>query len=349
MPAKRYLSVKQSVKSTVKLILLLVVAIALLFVAFKDVDLEHLVTGFRTANYLWVAIAAVAAIAAHIVRALRWRLLMEPLGHKPSLTNTLGALMVGYMANLVFPRIGEVTRCGSLRKTDNIPFDSLIGTVIVERAFDLLVMLALTLVVFVIRVEFFGNFIWHSAIVPIGSKIQGLVTHAPFVLIASAIFLVALVVLIRKNVFGQKFHDKLSSFFWGLIDGVKSVFTMKRRGTFFLYTSLLWFFYWIMTWLMVFSIDATSTLGPIDGLFLLVVGSFGMAAPVQGGFGAYHIITAMALGIYGISREDGLLYAVISHESQTLLFIIMGLAFLVYFFFKFRKKESALGSSTSAS
>lgn len=340
---------KRSVKGTVKIILLLVVAIALLYLAFRDINVEQLVAGFKNANYFWVALAAMAAIAAHMVRALRWRLLIEPLGYKPSLTNTLGALMVGYMANLVFPRIGEITRCGSLRKSDNIPFDSLIGTVIVERAFDLLVMLALTLLVFVIRIEFFGSFIWNSALVPIANKVQGLVTNAPAILVASLVMGVALIVLIRKNVFGKKFHDKVSKFFWGLVDGVRAVFTMKRRGAFFVYTFMLWFFYWIMTWLMVFSIEATSNLGPTDGLFLLVVGSFGMAAPVQGGFGAYHIITAMALGIYGISKEDGLIYAVISHESQTLLFIILGLAFLVYFFFKFRKKGSAPVNSTSAS
>jgi hypothetical protein len=101
-----------------------------------------------------------------------------------------------------------------------------------------------------------------------------------------------------------------------------------------------------MTWILVFSIEATSNLGPIDGLFLLVVGSFGMAAPVQGGFGAYHIITAMALGIYGIAREDGIIYAIISHESQTLLFILLGIAFMVYFFFKLRsRKDNSMTTS----
>lgn len=330
---------KSSVKSTVNLLLFSLAAVALLFLAFKDLNFDELVAGFKSANYLWVALASIAAIAAHIVRAQRWRLLMEPLGYKPSLANTVGALMIGYMANLVFPRIGEVTRCGSLRKTDKIPFDSLIGTVIVERAFDMIVMLILTLLVFVIRIEFFGNFIWNNALVPIGQKFYHLILNSPLIIIAALAALVALIVLIRKNVFGHKFHSKVSSFFWGLVDGVKSVFTMKRRGAFFAYTLLLWLCYWVMTWILVFSIEATSNLGPIDGLFLLVVGSFGMAAPVQGGFGAYHIITAMALGIYGIAREDGIIYAIISHESQTLLFILLGIAFMVYFFFKLRSRK----------
>ena len=330
---------KRSVKSTVNLIVLLAVAIALLVLAFKDIDLKKMVEGFKEANYLWVAIAAVAAMGAHIARTLRWQLLIEPLGHKPSFTNTFGALMIGYIANLAFPRIGEVARCGSLRKTDKIPFQSLLGTVIVERAFDMLMILALTFVVFVIRIDFFGQFLWANALAPLGVKLKELFINTPLLLALFAIAFVALIVLIRRKAFGKKFHQKLSNFITGLVDGVKSVFTMRRRGAFFAYTLLLWFCYWIMTWIMVFAIDATSTLGPIDGLFLLVVGSFGMAVPVQGGFGAYHIITAMALGIYGIPREDGLIYAIISHESQTLLFVVLGLAYLVYFYFLLRKKK----------
>ncbi len=330
---------KRSVKSTVNLIVLLAVAIALLVLAFKDIDLKKMVEGFKEANYLWVAIAAVAAMGAHIARTLRWQLLIEPLGHKPSFANTFGALMIGYLANLAFPRIGEVARCGSLRKTDKIPFQSLLGTVIVERAFDMLMILALTFVVFVIRIDFFGQFLWANALAPLGVKLKELFINTPLLLALFAIAFVALIVLIRRKAFGKKFHQKLSNFITGLVDGVKSVFTMRRRGAFFAYTLLLWFCYWIMTWIMVFAIDATSNLGPIDGLFLLVVGSFGMAVPVQGGFGAYHIITAMALGIYGIPREDGLIYAIISHESQTLLFIVLGLAYLVYFYFLLRKKK----------
>mgnify|MGYP003600352381 FL=1 len=143
-----------------------------------------------------------------------------------------------------------------------------------------------------------------------------------------------LIILIRRNVFGHKLNNRSTSIFWAVIDGLKSIYTMKKRRAFLGYTFLMWFLYWLMTWLMVFSTAPTSQLGPIDGFFLLVVGSMGMAAPVQGGFGAFHIITAMGLGIYGIERAQGLVYAIISHESQTLLVIVMALAYLVFLFFK---------------
>jgi hypothetical protein len=95
-----------------------------------------------------------------------------------------------------------------------------------------------------------------------------------------------------------------------------------------------------MTWVLVFATAPTSHLGIIDGLFIMVIGSLGMAAPVQGGFGAYHIITAMGLGIYGISREDGLVFATISHESQTVLMLATGIVFLLMLFLRNRKIEA---------
>ena len=321
-------------KNNIQLVLFLFLAALLLFFAFRGVNFKSIAEGFREANYLWVFVALLAGIASHIVRALRWRLLMEPIGHKPPLLNTLGALMVGYLTNIAFPRMGELARCGSLKKTDRVPFEPLFGTVIVERAVDLIALLVLLAVVFLIRIEFFGSFLWNEAILPIGQRINSIFVNSPLIPVMVIVAILMLIILIRRNVFGHKLNNRITSIFWAVIDGLKSIYTMKKRRAFLGYTFLMWFLYWLMTWLMVFSTAPTSQLGPIDGFFLLVVGSMGMAAPVQGGFGAFHIITAMGLGIYGIERAQGLVYAIISHESQTLLVIVMALAYLVFLFFK---------------
>lgn len=331
---------KPSVKSKLRYAAFSLAALVLLYFAFKGVNLKELANSFTNVNYVWVILAIIVGFFSHLVRALRWKLLFEPLGYNPSLANVFGAVVTGYLANLAFPRLGEVTRCGTLRKTDNIPFEKAVGTVFVERAFDVLATLTLILIVFFARVNFFGKFIYTNALVPLWHKISDVELLVPIVLIVSILIITIFIVLIRRNVFGNKFRSKASSFFWGLIDGLKSVFTMKRRKAFFAYTFLLWFLYWLMTWLMVFSIEATSSLSPLDGLFVMVAGSLGMVAPVQGGFGAFHIITASALSIYGISRADGLTYAIISHESQTLLFIVLGVGALVYFMLRKRKKAT---------
>ncbi|MFP4556436.1 MAG: lysylphosphatidylglycerol synthase transmembrane domain-containing protein [Bacteroidales bacterium] len=332
---------KLSARSIITLTIFLLLAIVLLYYAFKDVDFEILVKGFKKANYLWVILSMIVGFAAHTVRALRWKLLLEPLGYNPSLQNTLGALAIGYSANLIFPRIGEVARCASLKKTDKIPLDSLLGTVIVERAFDIISIFSLLAIVFFIRLDFFGAFLLDKALLPIWSKIAALVSYSTLHSILAIVLLAFLIVLIKRNVFGTYLNRKISSIFWGIVDGVKSVYKMQKRKTFFFYTVLLWVLYWLMTWLLVFATNATAQLGPIDALFLMVVGSFGMAAPVQGGFGAFHVITAMALGLYGITWEDGLIFAIISHESQTILFILMSIAFMLLLFAKGMKNPIA--------
>jgi uncharacterized membrane protein YbhN (UPF0104 family) len=128
---------------------------------------------------------------------------------------------------------------------------------------------------------------------------------------------------------------------YGIIDGLKSVTRMKRRGLFVFYSFLLWGLYLLMTYLLVFSTKPTSDLTIIDSLFILVIGSFGMVVPVQGGFGAFHIITAMGLGLFGISREDGLVFATIGHESQTLMIIVLGAISMAILFIKKKPKSIA--------
>lgn len=329
-----------SVKKKISYLAFFGLAALLLFLAFRGVDFESMVNGFRKANYSWVALSLVAGFFSYVVRSLRWRLLIEPLGYYPSLTNTMGALFFGYVTNLAFPRLGEITRCASLRKTDKIPFESLVGTVIVERAFDVLMILLLVISVFLIRIDFFGGFIKDQIAIPLWQKIVSLFKISPILIVALIAFFLLLFILLRKNIFGTKFKRRIISLFWGVVDGLKSVYTMKRRKEFFLYTILLWFLYWLMTWLLIFATEPTSQLSLVDGFFLLVIGSLGMAAPVQGGFGAYHIITAMGLGIYRISWEDGLVWATISHESQTLLMLAVSVVFMVIFFIKNRKPST---------
>ena len=325
-----------SIKKKISYFIFFGLAALLLFFAFRGVDFKAMVVGFQNANYGWVILSLIAGFAAHAVRSLRWQLLIEPLGYKPSLLNTMGALLLGYMTNLAFPRLGEITRCASLRKTDKIPFESLVGTVIVERAFDVLMILLLVIAVFLVRIEFFGGFIWDQIAIPLGQKIASVFTYFPFAVLFVLAVVIILFLLIRRNIFGTKFKSKFISIFWGVIDGLKSVYTMKKRKAFFGYTILLWLLYWLMTWLLIFATEPTSQLSLIDGFFLLVIGSLGMAAPVQGGFGAFHIITAMGLGIYGISWEDGLVWATISHESQTLLMLMLGVGFMLILFFRNR-------------
>ncbi len=323
-----------TIKKVLNYSLFFALAIILLYFAFRKVDVNIIITGFKDANYLWVVFSIIVATFANLVRALRWRLLIEPLGVKPSIKNVFGAVMIGYLANFAFPRLGEITKCGVLKKTDNASFESLIGTVLVERASDLVMLLFCVVLVFFIKIDFFGEFLLNKIFKPIFFKASGFSFMSIIIVASFLLFIYLLLHLIRKNVFGHKVKARVKSMYYGIVDGLKSVSRMKRRGLFIFYSFLIWSLYLLMTWLLVFSTKATSGLSLVDSLFVMVVGSFGMIVPVQGGFGAFHIITATGLGLFGISYDDGLIFATIAHESQTILLIVLGTIFMVVLFIK---------------
>lgn len=265
---------------------------------------------------------------------------MEPLGKIPSIRNVFGAVLIGYLANFAFPRLGEITKCGTLKKTDNVSFESLIGTVLVERASDMVVLLFLTILVFFVKIDFFGEFMLHKIFEPLFFKASGFSYVSIIILVAFIVISYLMLHLIRRNVFGHTIKSRVKTMFYGIIDGLKSVLRMKNRLLYILYTFLLWGGYLLMTYLLVFSTVPTKNLSLLDSLFIMVIASYGMVVPVQGGFGAFHLITAMGLGIFGISQEDGLVFATIAHESQTILLVTLGVISMAVLFLK--KKPKAL-------
>ena len=120
-------------KKVLKYLFPLVIGIALLRWVFKDVDLVATISDFKSANYFLVFLALLVSLLAHVSRAYRWNLMLEPLGYKPALLNTSVAVLIGYLTNLIFPRAGELARSASLQKSENVPFDKSFGAGIAER------------------------------------------------------------------------------------------------------------------------------------------------------------------------------------------------------------------------
>lgn len=330
---------KTKVLTLIKFLLFLLLASLLLYFAFKGINFYEFSHQFKKANYFWVGAAVIASFIALLSRAYRWSLLIEPLGKRPSLRDTYDALMVGYLANFAFPRIGEVTRCAMLNRTNRIPVDSLIGTVIVERAIDFFCMIMLLLMVIIGQFDLYGGFLNQYIIDPISQKILVGSTAYIFISLFIVLFIALAVWLynLRHHLQHHKYLSKVYHLAKGVFRGLKTVGQMKNRWAFLLHTLIIWLMYWLMAYVIVFSIPATAHLSPMDGLFLLVIGSLGMTVPTQGGFGSYHIITALGLTLFGLTREEGLVYAVISHETQFLMIILLGSLSLASIFYKKKK------------
>jgi len=324
-----------SLISILKYCVFTAIAIGLVYLVFKDVDLQAFWGDIANMNVWWVLLSLCFAFFGYVSRMLRWVLLIEPLGYFPSKKNSFFALMFGYFANLALPRIGEVARCGVLHTKEKIPVDKLIGTVIIERACDLLMLALLGLSVVFLKFDLFGPFLYEHVLVAVMQLLHKIPVF--YIVLFFMLVLIGIVFLrVSKNLF--MVSKKILEFIRGIIEGLRSVYTMKKRWKFLFHTVFIWLMYWAMTYVVFFAIPSTSKLDMVDGLFILIVGGLGMSAPVQSGIGVYHYIVAQALVLYGLDfSSEGLLFATIGHGSQTVFVVIFGLI-AVWFFAKKKKK-----------
>lgn len=300
----------------------------LLWLVFRKLDLQAIVDEIKHANYWWVGLSIFIGIISHFFRALRWNLMINSLGYKTRTSTTFYAVMVGYLANTAIPRLGEITRCGVLGKKDKIPFDSLFGTVIAERVFDIVVLAIIMFAVIIFQLDLLGGFLDKYVMSPLDSKFSnnslGLIILISVIVILVVLFFVFLKIYapqLRK----LSFFNKIEVFFTGLLDGIKTILRIKTKALFLFYSILIWLCYSLMTYFAFFSMQATSLLSLLDGITVMSIGSLGFVAPVPGGMGAYHfIVKAVLVELYKIPSEPAASYATILHSAQTIMIIIVG-------------------------
>lgn len=324
----------------IKYILLLTIGGVLLWLAFRGQDISKIFSELKNANYNWVLVSVLVSIFAHYLRGLRWKMLVKPLGYSPSNLNMFNAVMVGYLANLAVPRMGEVTRCGMLTKTDEVPLQSLVGTVIIERIIDVIFLFGILFLSVVLEYNTIKDFLFLNIIDPLLNKIA----NAQLSIILGIVILIigVITLFLVKKYHHQLLKNKIYANLWNLLsgfkDGILSVNKLEKKGLFILYSVLIWLMYTLSTWLCFFAIEPTSGLTLSAGLFIMAMGGIGMSAPVQGGIGAYEAAIQLSLLVYGISSSDGLSYATLNHSSQILSILVVGSISLLFIFIKNKKK-----------
>jgi hypothetical protein len=224
------------------------------------------------------------------------------------------------------PRLGEVVRCGALRKTEKIPFESLLGTVVLERMFDVLCLFLITVLVVVLRIDTFGAFLYDKIWKPLAAQNAGSTGQSWLVIVCGAfVVMVILLFIFRKKLLQFHFIQKINKLLKGLIDGLKTGFRLKRKNRFFASTLLIWLLYFLQSYTVMHAMAETASLDAADALFLMVVGALGWVVPVPGGLGAYHFLLSLALlTMYAIPWELGVVFATISHETQAVMMLFFG-------------------------
>jgi uncharacterized protein (TIRG00374 family) len=264
------------------------------------------------------------AVSSHYLRAYRWNLLIEPLGYQNLKTSrTFLAVMVGYFANLFIPRMGEITRCGILKKTDDVAITSSFGTVIAERLLDMLILIFLIFFGFLVQYNKLANFM-QTHFMGNQKNIMHYATIGLIVLVVLSFIVITIFIVFREQLRRNPLILKIRGILRELAEGLVSIRSIKNKWGFWLSTLLIWLFYYLMAYIVFFAIPETSNLSPLAGLSVLIMGGLGMSAPVQGGFGTYHIFVSSILALYGIAPEDGKFFAFLLHTSQFLTVLLVG-------------------------
>tara|TARA_R110002049_G_scaffold22979_9_gene81546 strand:+ start:2887 stop:3852 length:966 start_codon:yes stop_codon:yes gene_type:complete len=311
----------RSLKKTLKIALPILLGVFLVWYAYYNTsseDRKQIAHYIKQADIVWVGLSMVIGILSHISRAVRWNLLLKPLGYTPRLSSNVLIILMSYFANILILRSGEILRATALTTYENVPFEKGFGTIVTERIIDLIMLLLIVITALFLQTEVILGFLQEKGI------------NYTLLFAAAAVGLLILVVfaaIIKRST--SKIAIKIRSFVNGLLEGVLSIFKMKNKWLFIFHTVFIWTCYIGMLWVIKYTVLETVDLTLSQILVVFVPGAFAMTA-INGGLGIYPIAISKALGIFGISPVSGDAYGWIMWISQTLLVVVFGaISFLV--------------------
>lgn len=315
---------------------MITITAALLWLSLRGLNVE----GEDKSEFIWNAwkkcdkgfllIMAVVAMASHVLRAVRWRMLLEPTGNKVSLGNSFLSLMIGYLVNMAVPRGGEVSRCYNLYKLEETPVEVSFGTVVVERIVDLICLILLIGLSFVVE--------W--------TRLKAFIDTLDFSRSGSSsfpvwiIFVVLVLIAFAIAVYFLRNNQKLRKILLGFKEGAMAIFRLKNKTLFIIYSFAIWALYFVMSYFVVLAFPETRDLGVSAVLTLFAIGSIAMAAPLPGGAGSYHTLVPLGLVmLYNLPKADAIAFVFIFHGWQTVIMIVAGVISLIVSYLIIRWKK----------
>lgn len=294
----------------------------LIWSLYKDQSLTDLSTALGDVHMGWLALTLAAATIAYLARALRWSITLRPVGYTPSLSHIFMALMGGYFANAVVPRLGEVIRCTLLKTSDDIPMDISLGTVVLERVVDMAVFIALCFCIISLEYRTLGHFLEQHVNL---SRMESMVP----LLIGGAILgglLLGAAYLKRAWLTRFPIIRRIIGMAQGFGQGLLSIRQLGRKQAIYYvaYTILIWSMYLLMTYMLFPAYSGTAHLGISAALSCMVMGGLGMIIPTPGGTGSFHWIITMTLIAYLIPEKQAATFAFLLHGTQTLFVLVVG-------------------------
>jgi glycosyltransferase 2 family protein len=319
-----------ALKKTIQYLLFLSIGITIFWLFYRDFDFKKVLVALKSVNYFWVVLSVLLSILSQVSRAIRWKMLIKPLGYNPKTSNIFLSVLVLYFTNLIFPRAGEVARCTILSRYEKIPLTKLIGTMIVERIADFLTMMVLAVIIFIVNISLLRKFF---EIHPeFGQNVLGLMTFTNILLCLAVIILLLVIFFILRPVKKDgKLYELLKKVKHNFKEGIKSILMLENKWYFIGHTLFIFLMWLLMLYVVFLAFKPTSHLGLGAGMFVFLMGGLAMLMPVNGGIGPWHAMVIEALYLYGIDRFDGGVFAIIAHTSTSLIYILLGGIALILF------------------
>ena len=305
-----------------KILMPLLLGGAILYWMYRGEDwqqIRHVMTDEM--DWTWMLLSFPFGILAQMFRGWRWKQTLEPVDEHPRTSVSIHSIFLSYAASLMIPRVGEFTRCGVLKRFDNISFPKALGTVVTERAIDSLLVMGITTVVLLLEMSTFGMF-FHKTGTNLHTILHGFSWAGYFVAAISAIaILVLLHFLLRK----LSIYNKVKTTFRGIWQGVISLKDVRNIPLFVAFTIGIWLSYFLHYYLTFFCFDFTSQLGLGCALVTFIVGSIAVVVPTPNGAGPWHFAVKTMLILYGVADEHALYFVLIVHTVQTMLVVLLGI------------------------
>lgn len=271
-------------------------------------------------NWWWMLLSLAFGILPQMARAWRWKMALEPLGEHPRRTSCIDAIFMSYAASLVIPRVGEVTRCGTLKTADGVSFTKSLGTVVTERLVDSLLMLLFTGIAFLLQLPMFLRFLkeTNTNVGDLLHRFTGTGYIVTFICLVAA--LIAGVVAIRRFSFFKKGRDMLQDM-W---EGILSLRKVRNLPLYLFYSVLIWVGYFLHFYIAFFCFDFTAHLSIGAAFLIFCVGTFAVLVPTPNGAGPWHFAVKTMLVLYGVAETQAIMFALTVHTIQTALVVLLG-------------------------
>ena len=324
--------------------LFLVISVVIFAYVYREQNIDKTIDYLLNADYRWVLLSVIASLFSHLSRAWRWVISLRPLGHNARLVTAFMGVMFGYVVNMAVPRLGEVARCGLLKRTDNVPISQSFGAVVAERALDLM-MLTITIIIgLFLEFDKIKSYVLDHIQSPENLTLKIVIGC---ILLAGALTLTILYFIFRNRLHDIPFYDKTIGFLTGLKDGIFSIrrMTQGQKIAYLLNSAFIWLMYYFMAYLLVFSLAETASLPASSGVIMLVMSAFAMVIPAPAaGAGPYHaFIIAGLTYFYGVDIQIANIFAFLMHGSQLLSVLVVGLiGFVISLRFKPREPHPPL-------